>query len=105
VAGIPILREQFDTSFIFRFAFEKGPGVMLRPKGGAMLQKFTFYDDPFSEMEAFDSVETFDADDDFLPDEAGEGTSSSGAPKGSAKRASAKNASKKRSGHTRARRS
>lgn len=71
-----------------------------------MLQKLTFYDDPFSEMEAFDTVETFDVDDDFLSDPtSGEGASRKAAPKGSAKRAPTQRARKKRSGHTRTRQS
>ena len=35
-----------------------------------MLQKFTFYDDPLSEMETLDSVDSMGFDDDFVEDPA-----------------------------------
>jgi len=61
-----------------------------------MLQKFTFYDDPLSEMETLDSVDSIGFDDDFTGDSAGDEVPLDVTPKKPAKQSSNRGTGKKR---------
>ena len=62
-----------------------------------MLHKLNFYDDPFSEMETLDAVDSLGGDDDFLSEDSGENVAYDKKPKAS-KRSSTRGRGKKRSG-------